>query len=90
MSAKLKLTLFLLNFAKWDGVMFIKIILQGYDNLKLKAFFPGMPFLLKIILDVVEAIIGKLGNQDKILTILSIGLLLNLAMNLAANVLIHR
>lgn len=45
-----RLTIFLLNFAKWDGVMFIKVVLQGYDNVKLKAFFPGLPFFLKLIL----------------------------------------
>jgi hypothetical protein len=45
-----KFGIFLLNFAKWDGIMFVKIFFESYDNLKLFAFFPGFPILLKAIL----------------------------------------
>lgn len=41
---KSKLLYFLMGFAKWDGLMFLKIFHQGYDNLKLHAFF--LDFLL--------------------------------------------
>ena len=70
--------------------MFIKIILKGYDNVKLKAFFPGMPNLLKAFLTAFEALFGSLANQDKILFVLSSGLVLNLILNLATNLLIYR
>lgn len=82
-----KILYFFMGFAKWDGVMFLKIYFQGYDNLALHAFFPGFPFILKVLLGPFESL---LDGESLTIALLITGILLNLTLNLVNNVFIFR
>ena len=83
-------------FAKWDGLMFVKVFMRGYDNLKMHAFFPGFPIFLKMIfffLDPIFSIFGFTAATDgpsRVVTMIFIGLLLNLGMHVINNILVYR
>lgn len=93
-SLKQNVTLFMLNFAKWDGIFFLKNILWGEDNIKQHAFFPGMPFIVKTLSSTFEAIIGLFGiSMDiyfRIILIIGTGITLNFLLNILNNVMIYR
>lgn len=76
-----------MGFAKWDGLMFLKIFHEGYDNLKLHAFFPGFPMVLRLITWPFGSIFGK---AELTILVIFIGVLLNFMMHLANNVFIYR
>ena len=80
----------LLHFVKWDGLMFLKIVFKGYDNVKQYAFFPGFPYLLKFLLHFMEFFTGKLVYENRLIFVIVLGLAINIACNFLNNILIFR
>ena len=78
----------LIALCKWDGLMFLKVIFYGYDNLKLHAFFPGFPYVVKGIIffsnAILKHILGDFNKQAlawQVCVVVLVAAILNLILN---------
>jgi len=81
---------FIATFAKWDGLMFVKIVLEGYDNLKMHAFFPGFPVIVKILVKYLVPAGFKQTDPSIFVWCVGTGVLMNFILNLVNNLYIYR